>query len=259
MYDINIDNVKQGKRSLYTFLLVAFFLLILFGGFYIYHSLKLKSLNSVTLSTSVELNTDRNDENEIMYSPIYYYVVDGVTYSCASNSSSNVSPGTSNRNVYYDSSDPSKCMTEYSKTSNTISLVVIFLLVIYILFIFVKLIGFDIRINTINKLNKTGKLVKNLPYRLEPAGVIINKSKLMRPVVSYTSPDGLMMRLYGEPRYDGNSGDMDGSADIVIDEHNPKRYFVDFEINRLTGNMDSDFSNGSQDNNTVSNNNNNML
>ena len=34
-------------------------------------------------------------------------------------------------------------------------------------------------------------------------------------------------------------------VDLVIDENNPKNYFIDFEINRLSGNLPSDYAQSS--------------
>lgn len=47
--------------------------------------------------------------------------------------------------------------------------------------------------------------------------------------------------LFGDPRHDGRTYDADGLVDLIIDESNPNHYFIDFEINRLTGNTKSDY------------------
>ena len=49
------------------------------------------------------------------------------------------------------------------------------------------------------------------------------------------------MILRGDPRHDGKVYDEDGLVDLIIDESNPRNYFIDFEINRLTGNTKSDY------------------
>lgn len=90
------------------------------------------------------------------------------------------------------------------------------------------------------KLNWCGKLVKNLPYRLVDAGVAINNVQIKKPVVNYTLPDGKKIVLIGDARHDRKSFDADGMVDLIIDENNPDNYFIDFEINRITGNLPTD-------------------
>ena len=97
------------------------------------------------------------------------------------------------------------------------------------------------RVKAVQELNKKGKLVKNLPYRLEDTGMTVNNVRIQRPVVDYTLPSGSIIKLLGDPRHDKKSADSDGMVDLVIDENNPDNYFIDFEINRLTGNLPQDF------------------
>ncbi len=66
------------------------------------------------------------------------------------------------------------------------------------------------RIKEILKLNQTGKLIKNLPYRLEDTGTVINGVKIQRPVVEYVLPSGVNVTLYGDARYDQKTFDSDG-------------------------------------------------
>jgi hypothetical protein len=63
----------------------------------------------------------------------------------------------------------------------------------------------------------------------------------MKPIVAFTLPDGTPLVLEGDVRYDMKHSDADGLIDVIIDEKNPKRYFMDFEINRLTGNLKEDY------------------
>ena len=45
--------------------------------------------------------------------------------------------------------------------------------------------------------------------------------------------------------YNRKYSDQDGMVDLVIDENSPKNYFIDFEINRLSGNLPSDYAQSS--------------
>ncbi len=260
MYDINLKNVKKGKNFYLIFLAAGLLFLLIMVGILFYNYNKLNSLDSTVTSTRVVVNSHIDDEGSTMYSPVYYYTVDGKEYMCSSNSSSSINPGTDNKTVYYDSKDPSKCMTEYSKSSNKLLLLFMILPLIFIVVAVVNMRKISKRIKLINELNQRGKLVKNLPYRLEETGMIVNNVAILRPVVDYTLSSGSTITLYGDPRNDRKSSDSDGMVDLVIDESNPDNYFIDFEINRLSGNQPSDYynqptnNNGPQSNNVINQN-----
>ena len=122
MFDINTKNVKKGKNIFYIFLAVGLLFLFILCGVFIANIIRSNSLDSTVLSEHVEVKSYINDEGTTMYSPVYYYSVNGKNYTCGSNSSSSSNPGTKNRNVYYNSKNPSDCMTEYSKSGSFIML-----------------------------------------------------------------------------------------------------------------------------------------
>ena len=260
MYDIKVDNVKKGKKIFYIFLAVGIIFLAIMLGVLIGNVIKLKSLDASTMSTSIDINQYINDEGSDMYSPIYHYKVGGKEYTCNSNSSSSVRPSESNSLVYYDSKDPTKCMTEYSKSSNTLLLVFLIIPLVCITVGVINIKKVNKRVQIIKDLNAKGKLVKNLTYRLENSNMSVNGVTIQLPVVDYTLPSGVTVTLRGDPRHDNKLADADGMVDLVIDENNPENYFIDFEINRLTGNLQSDYYKGNVNNvtntnqNTVQNN-----
>lgn len=245
MYDIDISNVKKGKRFYFSFLAVGALFLLIIGGILIFSYVKLISLDSKTISTRVEANLHHDEDGGTMYSPIYYYEVNGKSYSCSSRVSSSVNPGIENKTVYYNSKNPSDCMTEYSKTVNYILLAFLVLPISFIAFAVVYIRKINKRVRKIQELNQKGKLIKNLPYHLENTGMSVNGVSIQRPVVDYVLPSGMTIPLYGDPRHDGKIFDADGMVDLVIDENNPDNYFIDFNINRLTGNLPTDYFNTS--------------
>lgn len=241
MFDINTKNVKKGKNIFYIFLAAGLLFLVIIGGVFVSSIVKLNSLDSTVLSERVEIKSYIDDEGTIMYSPVYYYSVNGKNYTCVSNSPSSHNPGTQNKNVYYDSNNPSKCMTEYSKSSNFILLVFIIIPIIFILVAVVNIRKVNKRVKAILELNNKGKLIKNLPYRLENTGTVVNGVPIQRPVVDYTLSSGAQITLYGDPRNDKKQSDSDGMVDLLIDESNLNNYYIDFEINRLSGNLPQDY------------------
>ena len=117
-------------------------------------------------------------------------------------------------------------------------------MVVPVLFICLGLLDFvrvKKRVEQIKRLNQRGKLVKGMPYRLLDLGVKANGAQVKRPVVVYTLPSGNAVTLVGDARFDGRMADADGLVDLVIDESDPENFFIDFEINRLTGNLPSDY------------------
>lgn len=243
MYDIDTKNVRKGNKLYFMFLAAGLLFLIVFGGFVLVNTLKLKNLDATTMSNKVEIESSTDDDGATLYSPTYYYRVNGEKYVCESNVSSSSNPGTSNKIVYYDSKNPSNCMTEYSKSSNKFFALFLILPLILILVSIINIRKIGKRVKLINELNQKGKLVKNLQYHLENTGMSINNVQIQRPVVEYTFPSGVVVTLYGDPRHDGKLCDDDGMVDLVIDEENPDNYFIDFEINRLSGNLPTDYYN----------------
>lgn len=131
---------------------------------------------------------------------------------------------------------------EYDKPQNYFCLVFFVMPIIAVLVGIVGLVKVNIKIKMIKKLNKVGKLVKGLPYTMEPSGLSVNNSPILRPVVEYHLDGGDIVKLYGDARFDRLWKDRDGLVDLVIDENNPDNYFIDFEINRLGGNLPTDYS-----------------
>lgn len=241
MFDINTKNVKKGKNVFYIFLAAGLLFLLVMGGILVYNYIKFNKLDSIVLSERVEIKSDINDEGNIMYSPVYHYSVNKVSYTCESNDYSTHYPGTENKNVHYDSKNPSNCMSEYSKSGNYILLAFMILPMMFIVIAIINIIKINKRVKKILELNTRGKLIKNLPYILENTGIVINGVPIQRPVVEYTLPSGAQVTLYGDPRNDKKLYDDDCMVDLLIDENNPDNYYIDFEINRLSGNLPEDY------------------
>lgn len=252
MYDINTKNVKKGINFYLGFFVIGLFLLTICGAVPISYYVELNSLDSTTTSTNVIVNLHTDYRGGTSYYQTHYYTVDGSEYSCDSYISSGSNPGTSNKKVYYDSKNPSKCITE---ESDIVLLMFALLPLFIIVFAVINMIKIRKRLKLINELNKKGKLVKNLPYLREDTGMRESKTIIYRPVVEYTLASGSTITLYGDPRFDKRC-DKVGMIDLIIDENNPNNYFIDFEINRLTGNLPSDYYNNMSNNELQSNNSN---
>lgn len=244
MYDINTKVIKKGYKFFFLFLFFGIVFGVIFGAIIISNKKKANSMDASVMSFRVEVRESENSDGDTMYSPTYYYRVDGVEYSCPSNSSSSIYPSEENKLVYYDSKNPSSCINEYSLSSNKLLIIFLILPVAFIGVAILNMVKVSKRVKLVKELNERGKLVKNLPYRLENTGIEVNNRPIQKIVVDYKLPSGTTLTLKGDPRYDKKTGDEDGMVDLVIDENNPDNYFIDFEINRLTGNTPSDYYQG---------------
>ncbi len=246
MYDIDTSNVKKGIKFFLMFLFAGVFLLGILLAILIMNIINYKSLDSEIVPNHIEINTYKDSDGDTMYSPIYYYNIRGKEYKCSSQGGSSIMPSTKNRKVYFDSKNPTRCMTDYSRGNNKWILLFLLLPIVFIGTAVYNIIKVNKRIKLINNLNTTGKLVKNLPYRLENTGMSFNGIQIQKPVVDYTLPSGTTINLQGDPRHDKKVADKDGMVDLVIDEANPNNYFIDFEINRLSGNLPTDYYTNNQ-------------
>lgn len=246
MFDIDTSNVKKGIKFFLMFLFAGVFLLGILLAILIMNIINYKSLDSEIVPNHIEINTYKDSDGDTMYSPIYYYNIRGKEYKCSSQGGSSIMPSTKNRKVYFDSKNPTRCMTDYSRGNNKWILLFLLLPIVFIGTAVYNIIKVNKRIKLINNLNTTGKLVKNLPYRLENTGMSFNGIQIQKPVVDYTLPSGTTINLQGDPRHDKKVADKDGMVDLVIDEANPNNYFIDFEINRLSGNLPTDYYTNNQ-------------
>lgn len=241
MYDINIKNVKKGKKFNWIFIGAGLVFLAIMLAIFFSSIVNRNSLDAETQSIHTDPNRHEDSDGDMVYSPIFTYEVDGQQYTCASGVSSSIGPGEEPRTIHYDSKNPSKCMSDYSENINWLLLIFAALPAIFIA------IGASMnhkiakRVKQIEALNQTGKLVKNLPYRLESSNIEVNGHPIMKIVVDYHMPNGQSVTLEGDPRYDRKESDEDGKVDLVIDESDPKNYYLDFEINRLSGNRSDDY------------------
>lgn len=240
MYDINTKFLKRGIL-IFGMMLMAFLVLLLLLIFlFVDAQIKLNSIDSKVIATKVEFEEYESD-GTTTYLPIYYYTVNGIEYSCSGETSSNI--GTSNKTIYYDFQNPSKCITKYEIANKNVYIFFIIAFCVPVIIFVIEILKIMKRVKVIKKLNKTGKLVKNIPYTLQETGASTYKGTIYKPVINYVLSNGITVKLYGDSRYDYKVSDEDGMVDLVIDENNPDIYFIDFEINRLTGNLPSDYYN----------------
>lgn len=104
-----------------------------------------------------------------------------------------------------------------------------------------ELIKINKKSKDIEYLRNNGKLIKRIPYGLRRSNTKRANKRLRIIVLHYTLPTGITLTLESEPRDDTLTLPKEGYADLLIDENNPDRYFIDTNINRIGGNKEEDF------------------
>ena len=239
MYDINLKNVKKGRLLPILFIGLGTAVLLILGIVFAAIFLGGGDMEGETTSTDIVINT-YDDDGTTMYSPVYEFEVDGKLYECNPHFSTSIRPDDKPSKIYYNVADPTKCQSEAVKSSSWMYFLFLLIPCVFIMVGTFLLLSTNKHIKTVLNLNQTGKLVKGLPYHLEDSNIEINGRRLQQPVVDYNL-NGSMLTLKGDPRYDYKDSDEDGKVDLLIDEQDPKNYFIDFEINRLSGNRSEDY------------------
>ncbi len=254
VYNINFKKTKFNKIFGVVFLSMGLLFFIIFGSISINGIIKKNSLDASVKAKNVEWKESYDHEdNSVTYSPIYYYEVDNKQYICDSNVYSNIQK--SSGIVYYDSNNPSKCMTDFESNSNWIFL---FFLLIPTIFIgvgiaFIK--SYSKRQKKLKKLATTGVLVKGIPYQIIDSNTSVNGRRLKCFSIMFTFPNGTTKNIVSDPAYDHVLSDYDGKCDLLYDPNNYDNYFIDFEITTTgVGNPNIIYYNPNEQGNVVNNN-----
>ena len=243
MYEINFKNLKIERLIYRIIIYIGLLILLILDSIVVINIIRKKSLDSYVVTRHIEIETYEDEDGDTMYTPIYYYNVDGQNYKCTSHASSSNKPEKRIGKVYYDSKNPSKCMTDYSMKANKILLILNIIPVGFFIPGILLTRKSNKKIKRIKKLNETGKLVKGLPYTLESTNVSVNGQTLPRIKVEYRLPTGELTTLTSNMIFDTKKADSN-TVDLLIDENDTNNYFIDFEINRKNGNLPDDYYRG---------------
>lgn len=242
MYDISTKNLKKGILNHLGFFIGGMFFVVIIFWDPVVKYVKHLSMDSKTIGTRVELPNEGRVNEDQYFNALYYYKVDNHEYSCYKMETySSTKHYDSNATIEYNSKNPSKCMVGYEKQGIFALLLFSSLPLVFIIVSTIKMIKLNNRIKLIKQLNKNGKLIKDLPYELEYSNVKINGKKMYRPVINYQLSSGSVIQLKGDLRYDCKLSGDDEFVDLVIDENNPNNFFIDYDINRLSGNLPTDY------------------
>lgn len=130
-----------------------------------------KEFDKTVEADRIHINERRDSDGNILYYPTYIYTVDGNEYECSSSSGSSMEPNENKKTVYYDSKDPSKCVSEYEKSSGILGGVICIAVAILITVISRK--DFNIETPPVN--NNEPRVITEADYKAqENIGKVLN-------------------------------------------------------------------------------------
>ncbi len=233
MYDINFKEVKRGRSGYVLAIIIGLIIAGVLIGIYVAGVNKKNRMDSDILSTRVEVREHEDSDGDIMYSPVYYYRVNGVEYKCTVGSSSSIYPSEENKTIYYNSKNPSDCISEYTTKTNFYLLFFTILPAACVVF---GVIGLKSNIKTVKMakiLNERGTLYKNVPCRVENPNVEVNGRPMIKVIIDYTLPNGQLFKA--EKKMFGGVKDIDGNkvVDLLVDEQDLSIYYIAADINKI--------------------------
>ena len=216
-----------------------YFVLILVGGVFIFVGSILvfssrideKVYDSRVLTYKVDDGYYEDDEGSDMYSPTFYYEVNGVNYECSSSFSSSTEVDEGQYYVYYSSSNPSKCITKWHEKNGNGGLFFMIFGCIPLIFIIPSFIRIFSHLNTKSKILDNGVILKNLKYELKLTNTYINNVRVCYPVVM-TKVNGLEQVFIGKVRVYEETPEEERYIDVMYDPTDLSKFIVDFNINK---------------------------
>ena len=206
------------------FISISLIFICVFGFFSYSTDSKMKDMDKETRAFHIVDNCSISNDGDQTCKPIYEYNVDGVNYTCHStNNSSNVNH--SKNKVYYNSSKPSSCVTQFDK-----SLVTIFKIVLIIpLILFITGVVFVVKNIIRNRrymyLSKNGTLHKGLSFSIVKTNASVNGKKVTYPKVTMNG------KVF---KGDNTTEDLKDykKIDLLVDPNNYKNYYLGFNITK---------------------------
>lgn len=165
-------------------------------------------------------------------------------------------PKNDNEFVRYYSKKASICETNYRENyAFEFNFAFIYVYGFYFVFFIMSIIYMISKIKEIKRVKKLSMdaiLIKRVPYKKKVSSVYTNSPILF--ILNYLFPNKInidnvfikgqkykfvkyfnIFRTYTTPK--------EGFIDVLIDKSSPNRYYIDFDINRISGNLESDYYN----------------
>ena len=209
-----------------------------------------KKIDLEIMSSRMEIITNSNG----LYSKKLYYIVNNTEYVCMPNIYFSERPNDNNEIVRYYSKKENICETEYRKNYDFKFDFIFFYeyFIVFVVFIItiIYIINKIKEIKKVKKLSMNAILIKNVPYKKKVSSVYTNSPILF--ILNYLFPNKIVTNsiIINGQRYEliknfdilrTYTTTKEGFIDVLIDESNPRNYYIDFDINRISGNLESDY------------------
>ena len=241
MFKADISPIKKGIK---TYVICIVFGLIFIGCFFLVSGNSNKKVKEYSKTTATDIDKNCESKTSVTVSdegssvnssnlcrPIYYFEVDGKDYACKSSTGVDKKLiKTDNRTVYYNPSDPTKCMTGADLSSNKFVYIFLALGALVAGYGIALIVKTSMRIKAVKQLEQTGTLFKHVRYELVNSNIQVGNKVIQKPVVNLTLPNNQQVNLKGDALF-GNSPGNREYVDVLIDLNNPtKNYYIGFDI-----------------------------
>ena len=110
---------NNNKSKILSYLCIALFGIL--GIYFTFISGNTDKYDSKVRAYKISPNESYDSDDGTTYQPTYYYEVEGNKYECKSKVGSSSYPSEKKNIVYYDSQNPTRCKTEYEKSTGKIA------------------------------------------------------------------------------------------------------------------------------------------
>lgn len=225
MYNINYKKYHKELIIGFILLIVGILLTSLYMNFVFKGAFKKLFLDNEV--EAIQINENKKDD---LYSPVYIFEVNNIKYYCEVENASKVKPNRKEILVFYDSNNPNNCVNEYEATPSIYSYIILFFPMFSIsLGLFAIVLSLK-DIKKLNTLEKNGKLIIKVIYKVEE--IEIKKRKFIKVIgVDYKLDNGEIVHLISDiPRKDI---EILGYIDLLIDEDDLNNFYMDFNLKNI--------------------------
>ena len=125
----------MNKDNALVYFCVAIFGIL--GVYFTFFDGNISNYDSQTKAYEIYPNKSYDSDDVITYQPIYYFKVNDINYECRTKGSSSSYPSESKNTVYYDSSNPTNCKTEYEKSTGRVAGIICLIATAIIIYFFI--------------------------------------------------------------------------------------------------------------------------
>lgn len=122
----------MNRNNMLLYICIAIFGIV--GVYFTFFAENISGYDSQTKAYRIYPNESYNRST---YQPIYYFKVNGRDYECKAKVGSSSYPSESKNTVYYDSANPTKCKTEYEKSTGKVAGIICLIVTVVIVYFFI--------------------------------------------------------------------------------------------------------------------------